>query len=283
MTALPLPLVLVPATQRVGALDACLASLERSLPSGARVLIADHAAGHPQAEALARRWCDRSRLQAAYRRAPRPLGLAANIDAGLSQAGDGDVVVLLADAVATPGWLERMAQYARKDERIATVSVWSNRSELCAFPRPGEPNPVPAFPESLAEAAAASPWSECPELPAASGPCILLRRAALTRLGGLDSHSFAGEHAFDDYSRRAAAMGWKNVLCPAAYVVREPAPPMLVGDMEDLGPLLSRWPDYQEQVARFILADPLRPLRERLQSRMDELARRGPQADLFAR
>ena len=283
MTALPLPLVLVPATQRVAALDACLASLERTLPASARVRVLDHAAGHPQAEALARRWCDRSRMQAQYRRAPRPLGLAANIDAGLGEADDEDVVVVLAEAVATPGWLERMAQYARKDERIATVSAWSNRSELSAFPRPGEPNPVPAFPESIAEAAAAAPWSECPELPAAAGPCILLRRAALRRLGGLDSHSFAGEHAFDDFSRRAAAMGWRNILCPAAYVVRQPAPPMLVSALDDLGPLLSRWPDYQEQVARFILADPLRPLRERLQARIDELARGGPQADLFAR
>ena len=75
MTALPLPLVLVPATQRVAALDACLASLERTLPAGARVLVADHAAGHPQVEALAQRWCARSRTAAEYRRAPRPLGL----------------------------------------------------------------------------------------------------------------------------------------------------------------------------------------------------------------
>lgn len=283
MTALPLPLVLVPATQRVAALDACLASLERTLPAGARVLVADHAAGHPQVEALAQRWCARSRTAAEYRRAPRPLGLAANIDAALADTGDDDVVVMLADAVATPGWLERMAQYARKDERIATVSAWSNRSELCAFPRPGEDNPVPAFPEQIAEAAAAAPWSECPDLPAASGPCLLLRRAALARLGALDCHSFAGEHAFDDFSRRAAAMGWRNVLCPAAYLVRQPAPPALTGGLDDLGPLLSRWPDFQEQVARFILADPLRPLRDRLQARMDELARGGPQADLFAR
>ena len=281
MTALPLPLVLVPATQRVAALDACLASLERSLPANARVLVADHAAGHPQAEVLARRWCDRSRLDARYRRASRPLGLAANIDAALAETGDQDVVLLMADAVATPGWLERMARYARKDERIATVSTWSNASELTAFPRAGEDNPVPTFPEAIAEAAAAAPWNDSPELPSASGPCLLLRRAALARLGGLDTHSFAGAHAFDDFSRRAAAMGWRNVFCPAAYVVRQPTLATSLPGPDDLGPLLSRWPDFQEQVARFILADPLRPLRERLQARIDELARSGPQRDLF--
>lgn len=283
MTTFPLPLVLVPATQRVSALDACLASLERTLPAQARVLIVDHAAGHPQAESLARRWCDRSRMQAEYRRAARPLDLAANIAAGLADAGGADVAVMLADGIATPGWLERLAQYARKDDRIATVSAWSNRSELTAFPRAGEDNPVPSFPESVSEAAAAAPWNECPDLPAASGPCFLLRGAAIASLGGLDSHSFAGEHAIEDFSRRAAAMGWRNVLCPAAYVVRQPGPLSSPGAGDDLAPLLARWPDYQEAVARFIMSDPLRLLRERLQARMDELARSGPQADLFAR
>lgn len=279
MTALPLPTVIVPATQRVAALDACLASLERTLPASARVLIADHAAGHPQAESLARRWCDRSRLDASYRRHARPLSLSANMDAAITECGD-DVVVLQSDAVATPGWLERMAQYARKDAGISTVSAWSNCGGLASFPRPGEDNPVPEFPEAIAEAAAAAPWGEAPELPAATGPCVLLRRAALDRLGGLDTHSFAGEHALDDFCRRAAAMGWRNVLCPAAFMVRQPATgPSLLGD--DLGPLVARWPDYQELVARFILSDPLRAFRERLQARMDELARSGPQRDLF--
>jgi GT2 family glycosyltransferase len=279
MTAQPLPTVIVPASQRVGVLDACLASLERTLPANARVLIADHAAGHPLVESLARRWCDRSRLDASYRRHPRPLGLSANMDAAIGECRD-DVVLLQADAVATPGWLERIAQCARRDARIATVSAWSNRGELASFPRPGEDNAVPEFPEAIAEAAAAAPWGDSPDLPAATGPGVLLRRAALDRLGGLDTHSFAGEHALEDFSRRAAAMGWRNILCPAAYLVRQPASgPTLPAD--DLGPLIARWPDYQEQVARFILADPLRTLRERLLSRMDELARGGPQRDLF--
>ena len=173
-----------------------------------------------------------------------------------------------------------MAQYARKDASIATVSAWSNRGELASFPRPGEDNPVPEFPEAIAEAAAAAPWG------AAAGTADRRRprRAAAPRCArpawrpGHDS--FAGEHALDDFCRRAAAMGWRNILCPAAYLVRQPAAgPTLLAD--ELGPLVARWPDYQEQVARFILADPLRSLRERLLARMDELARGGPQRDLF--
>ena len=281
MTALPLPVVVVPVTPRVAALDACLGSLERSLPSSARVLIADQGGGDPQAEALAQRWCDRSRVSASYRKMPEPCSFAANLDAALAECAADDVVVLQADAVTTPGWLERLAQYSRKDPRIATVSAWSNRGELVAFPRNGDENPVPDFPEAIAEAAAAAPWTECPDLPAASGPAILFRREALTQLRGLDAISFDGERVFDDYSRRAASMGWRNVLCPAAFVVRQDAPAGAAGGRDDLGSLLARWPDYQEQVARFLLGDPLRALRDRLLARIDELARSGPQRDLF--
>ncbi len=280
MTALLLPSVVVPVAYSVAALDACLASLERTLPSAAHVLVADHADGDPLAEALARRWCDRSRLDAEYRRADTTLSLAANINAAIA-GGDRDVVVLQADAVSTPGWLERLAQYSRKQANIATVCAWSNRGELASFPRPGEDNPVPEFPEAIAEAAAAAPWNECPELPAASGPCVLIRRAALGQLGALDAQSFDGERAIDDFCRRAATMGWRNILCPAAYVVRQPAVLGIGHVQDDLSVLVSRWPEYQEQIARFILSDPLRGLRERLQARMDELAKSGPQRDLF--
>ena len=36
----------------------------------------------------------------------------------------------------------------------------------------------------------------------------------------------------------------------------------------------------EERIARYILADPLRPLRERLLARLDVAARGGPQGDL---
>ena len=280
MSALSLPIVIVPVSRTPAELDACLAALERTLPNAAQVLVTDHAGNDPAGEVLARRWCDRSRLDAEYRRSSAPLTFSQNIDLALANS-DRDVVVLQADAVATPGWLERLAQYARKDDAIATVSAWSNRGELASFPRAGEDNPAPAFPDAIAEAAAAAPWSEIPELPAASGPCVLLRRSALRQLGGLDTSSYDGERALDDFCRRAATMGWRNILCLAAYVVRQPALAASATQHDDLTALVARWPDYQEQVARFILSDPLRPMRDRLQSRIDELAKSGPQRDLF--
>jgi GT2 family glycosyltransferase len=276
-----LPTVIVPVFNALAGLDACLAALERNLPTGAAVLLADDASSDPQVEPLARTWCQRSRLAARYIRNPERLGLAANCDAALADVGDADVVLLGSDAVVSSGWLQQLARCAEREPGSASIMPWSNDAELCSFPQPGEANAPPAFPEAIAEAAASIDWNVCPEVPTAAGPCVYLRRDAIAQMGGLDAASFSGARAVDDFCRRAVANGWRNVLCPSAFVSRVAVDAASSGAGEELSRLLARWPDYQEQVAKHILADPLRPLRERLLARIDELARGGPQRDLF--
>lgn len=276
-----LPTVLVPVFNSLAGLDACVASLDRTLPAGSPVLIADDASSDPNLESMARGWCERSRLDARYVRRERRIGLAANCDAAIRDADGDDIVLLKPDAIATTGWLQRLARCADSEQRSAAIVPWSNHADLCSFPHFGEANPPPEFPEAVVEAAASVAWTECPELPTAVGPCMYLRRAALRQVGGLDIDTFTGARAMDDFCLRASAMGWSNVLCPAAFVVSHGDESSLGIVGEELSRLIGRWPDYQERMARFIMADPLRPLRERLQERIGEIARSGPQRDLF--
>ena len=276
-----LPTVLVPVFNSLAGLDACVASLDRTLPAGSPVLIADDASSDPNLESMARGWCERSRLDARYVRRERRIGLAANCDAAIRDADGDDIVLLKPDAVATTGWLQRLARCASSEQRSATIVPWSNHADLCSFPHFGEANPPPEFPEAVVEAAASVAWTECPELPTAVGPCMYLRRAALRQVGGLDIDTFTGARAMDDFCLRASAMGWSNVLCPGAFVVSHGDESSLGIVGEELSRLIGRWPDYQERMARFIMSDPLRPLRERLQARIGELSRSGPQRDLF--
>lgn len=276
-----LPTVVVPVFNSVAGLDACVASLDRTLPAGCAVLVVDDASSDPRVEALARGWCQRSPLSASYLRRESRLGLARNLEAALAGFADADIVVLDADSVATPGWLQQISAQAARAPRTATLSPWSNGVGLCSFPRFADGNPVPDFPEAIADAAGQLASEPCPELPSVAGPCLFLRREALRQLGGLDGRSFAGTAALEDFSRRAAAMGWSSQPCPSAFVVSLPAsgPAEIVAQAQ--ASLATRWPACHDDVARFILADPMRPLRERLQARIDELARSGPQRDLF--
>ena len=280
-----LPTVVVPVYNALDDLDACLASLERSLPGGSPVLLADDASTDPRIGPMARGWCERSRLDAHYVRREHNLGFPANCNAAFAETGDADLVLLNSDTVTTAGWLERIARCAASDPRIATITPWSNNAEICSFPRFCEDNPVPEQPESLAEAAAGLE-PHYPELPTAVGFCMYLRRDALVRLGGFDAATFGrGYGEENDFCLRAAAMGWRNVLCDTAYVVHRGGasfgPVGLAPNGDNLARLLARWPDYNERIARFIMADPLRPHRLRLQERIEALARSGPQRDLF--
>ncbi len=284
---LALPTVIVPVFNAVRALDACLASLERTLPEASRVLIADDASSNPNVELLARGWCQRSRLATRYCRRTDNLGLLANCNAAFEETGDADVVLLDADTLATSGWLQQLARCAASDARIATITPWSNHGDLCSYPQFCQSNRAPDFPDSIAEAAVGLASVDFPELPGTAGFCLFVRRQALRQVGDFDAGTFARSRAGqNDFCRRAAAMGWRNVLCPNAYVVRniEAGSDSRAQEPEGgkMQSLLARWPDYQEAMARFILSDPLAPLRQQLAERIERLEHSGPQRDLFA-
>lgn len=280
-----LPTVVVPVFNALDALDACLAALERTLPAGSVVLVADDASPDPRVRELAEAWCGRSALAARYLRRERNLGFPGNCNAAFADTGEADVLLLNSDTVPAGDWLARIARCAASDARIASITPWSNNAEICSLPVFCEANPAPADPGAWATAAAgAAPVY--PDLPTAVGFCMYLRRAALRQLGGFDADTFgAGYGEENDWCLRASAMGWRHVLCDDAFVVHQGgasfAPLGQVPGGDNLARLLARWPDYNERIARYILADPLRPLRERLLARLDVAARGGPQGDLF--
>lgn len=281
-----LPTVVVPVYNALGPLDACLASLDRTLPEGTAVLVADDHSSDPRIPPLVEAWCGRTRLAARHVRRERNLGFPANCNAAFDDTGDEDLVLLNSDTVATRGWLQQITRCAASDPRIATITPWSNNAEICSFPRFCEDNPPPEQPDAIAEAAAGLSPATYPELPTAVGFCMYLRRAALRQLGGFDAQTFGrGYGEENDFCLRVAAMGWRNVLCETAYVVHlgaaSFAPLELSPGGENLARLVARWPDYNERIARFIMADPLAPLRQRLSERLLALAAAGPQRDLF--
>lgn len=281
-----LPTVVVPVYNALDDLDACLASLDQTLAPGAQVLVADDASTDPRVAVLLAGWRERSPLDARVVTRAANLGFPANCNAAFAETGEADVVLLNSDAIATPGWLEQLARCAASDARIASISPWSNNAEICSFPRFCEDNPAPEHPAAVAEAAATMGPPQYPDLPTTVGFCLYLRRAALRQLGGFDAQTFgSGYGEENDWCLRAAAMGWRNVLCDSAYVLHRGgasfAPLGLAPNGENLARLLARWPDYNERVARFIMADPLAPLRQRLAERLQALAAAGPQRDLF--
>ena len=273
-----LPLVLLPVGSDDDALDACLAALDAHTPVGTRVWLADDASAGPRGYAIIERWMARTRLRADYTRRQRGVGEVAHLSEALAACDGMDVAVLAPDAVPLPGWLDRMAASLQADLAIGSVTPWSNAGEVAAWPRIGEIAPMPIEPLRLAHAAAHMP-ALLPELPAAVGHAVLLRGSARARVGGLDVDSYGSWYAaLIDLSLRLAGLGWRNVLCDAAFVARRAEGIPADGDMDRLA---VRWPDWHARLAQFLMRDPLRGSREQLSQLLGTMAPPDPQGDLF--
>jgi len=286
MSSSPQSVIVVPVFNAFEALDICLGSLLRTLPKAAKVLLADDASTDPRIPELLAQFKQGAKFSVEIARREKNLGFPANCNAAFVETGDSDVLLLNSDTVFTAGCLEKIIQCASSDDKIATVTPWSNNAEICSYPKFCENNPVPDNLDLLAEAAALLPNDKLPELPTAMGFCMWIRRAAIKQCGDFDVRTFGrGYGEENDFCRRVAAMGWRNVMCVNAYVAHGGSAsfgPLGLGPGGDnLQRLLIRWPDYHEQVARFILEDPLRELREQFSANILGIQNKGPQGDLF--
>ena len=279
VTGVDAPIVVVPVGADDAALDACLAALESATPAGTRVWLADDAQAGPRGYAIIEHWLANTALKADYTRRQRSIGEVAHLHEVLGACGEVDVAVLAADAQPLPGWLGQLASCLHGDGAIATATPWSNAGEAVAWPRIGEINPVPPDPERLAHAAMSMPATR-PELPAAVGHAVLLRGSAHRRAGGLDLASYGSWYAaLIDLSLRLSGLGWRNVLCESAFVVRVGEGGPGDGDMDRIG---VRWPGWHARLASFLMHDPLRVARGQLMTLLEAVEPLPPQADLFA-
>lgn len=278
MDAAALPIVLVPVGVDEDALDACLAALDAGTPPGTRVWLADDAQAGPRGLAIIQRWLARTALQAAHTRREHALGEVAHLDQALSACGDGDVALLAPDAKPAPGWLVQLAACLARDAAIASATPWSNAGELASWPRTGELAPIPDDLPRMARACAAMPPLH-PELPAAVSHAVLLRGSARRMAGGLDAHSYGSWYAaLIDLSLRLSGLGWRNALCETTFVarVRESLPADGDGDR-----LAARWPAWNSRLAGWLMRDPLRDTRRRLQACVEATAAPPSQRGLF--
>jgi GT2 family glycosyltransferase len=282
-----LPTVVVPVFNAYAELAECLVSLERTA-GAAEVLLLDDASTDRRVPALLERWCAAAPRRL-WRRQERNRGFVATANLG-AELARGDIVLLNSDTRTTPGWLEALARCLASDPRIASATPWTNNGEIVSLPDFCRANPPPAEPdrvaERLAELMRAKPvLAVYPELPTAVGFCMAVPRRALDAFGLFDEAAFArGYGEENDFSLRAAAAGWRNVLCPDAYVVhhggRSFGPLGLRPDEASMRRLLRKHPGYAELVADWIEADPLAALRSAVLAACGDTLRPASSADL---
>ncbi|MFO1493637.1 MAG: glycosyltransferase [Lysobacterales bacterium] len=262
--------IVIPVYNAAPLLARCLTALDRWTDAGeARVWVIDDASPDPAIQPLLQDWRARSPLAPTVLRNAQNLGFVGSVNRGMRESR-ADVLLLNADTEVTPGWLPRM-RAPLADPRVATVTPFSNNAEICSWPEFCRAHPVPSDSEVIAAAFAGEP-PEWIDLPTAVGFCMLIRRATLDAIGDFDQATFGrGYGEENDFCLRAAGHGWRNVIATDAYVVHAGggsfAPLGLKPGGDNLQRLLARYPGYNAQVAAFIAADPLAPIRARVAAR----------------
>lgn len=198
---------------------------------------------------------------------PANLGFIRSVNRALRRLPDGDVVLLNADTIVAPGWLDRLAVAAHQPG-IGTVTPLSNNGELVSVPRPFRSLPIPSRERIEAiDAACATRFSgQVAEMPNGVGFCLYLTRAARSAAGLLDAERYDRGYLEEvDYCLRVREAGLRNVAALDVFVGHEggvsfgPEKRGLV--RRNAAALARRWPSIHAETDAFVAADPLAAVR----------------------
>ena len=268
-------LVCVPVYGGFDSVQRCLAALANSrVNTEFRTLIIDDASPDERiAPLLNDHALSHKNVQARHNAINR--GFTWNVNqAFVAARADEHIVLLNSDALVTTGWLDQMLadveRAATHQSAIGTVTPFSNNATICSFPDFSRAWPVPDFDERerIAGALRNSP-SEPIDLPTGVGFCMLISAACRAKVGTFDVENFPrGYGEENDFCMRAAATGFRNVLCTNAYVAHEGG----VSFSESTQALMkiggerlqALHPSYDAEVSAWIADDPAKARREQI-------------------
>lgn len=273
-TSAPFPLIdiIIPVYRDLAITQACIDSVLASvLPDDTHIIVVEDASPEPELKSYCESLATFAAITVIHHEKNR--GFVASVNEGMRLHSDSDVVLLNSDTRVANDWLCRIQAAAWSEEKIASVTPFSNNASICSFPLPNQANALPEGVDlqALDQLFAEVNRGEIIELPTAVGFCMYIRRDCLNQVGYFDEISFGrGYGEENDFSLRAQEAGWKNIIADNVFVWHEGS--VSFGEdrhelMQRGGSLLSaRYPDYAQSVRQFIARDPLSPLRAHIQN-----------------
>ncbi len=198
----------------------------------------------------------------------RNLGFVATVNRGMQLHPGRDILLLNSDTTVANDWLDRLVRCAYGTNRIGTVTPLSNNATICSYPRFCEDNPLPqgVTAAELDRLAAVTNQGRFVDLPTAVGFCMYIRRDCLTETGLFDVERFGkGYGEENDFSLRAAAKGWRNVLAADVFVYHAGSVSFAQGAtlLRESGvrALVERYPHYPALICWHVARDAALPYR----------------------
>ena len=149
------------------------------------------------------------------------MGFSANVNKGMCQSKDRDVILLNSDTVVTAGWVEKITACAYLEENTGTVTPLSNSATLCSVPVMCQDNKVP---ENVTIDEYAALIERCslkryPRITVAVGFCMFIKRCVIDDIGLFDAEIFGrGYGEENDFCNRAEQAGYHHVMCDDTFI-----------------------------------------------------------------
>lgn len=211
------------------------------------------------------------------------MGFVKTANEGMQMFAGNDVIILNSDTRVTAGWVEKLqrAAYSRSD--IATVTPFSNNATLCSIPVFLEDNRIPIeFDiQSFGDFIENVSLRYYPELPTAVGFCMYIKRPVLQDIGLFDEESFGkGYGEENDFCWRARRKGYRHILDDATFIYHKGGESFtqtqkVGGEQRAIALLDTMHPDYLPVIFKFIKDNPLKPIHDYINIRLDLFRRKG--------
>lgn len=194
-------------------------------------------------------------------------GFVKNANKGLAYAKGRHVVLLNSDTVCTSNFASIMCQAFSTNLKIASVTPMTNAGEIANTPNIFEE--VPQLDNDFAISAAdllskltslrnVNTW---PEIPTGVGFSMAINGNHISEIGFFDEIFSPGYGEENDWSIRAKKLGYRNLLCPIAYVHHNHGSSF--GNRKqalvkrNLEILNEKYPSYANEIRIFQANDPL--------------------------
>ncbi|MGB3071268.1 MAG: methyltransferase domain-containing protein [Ottowia sp.] len=196
------------------------------------------------------------------------LGFVGTVNRGMALSDAHDALLLNSDAEVANDWLDRIRAAAYCDQKVASVTPFSNNATICSYPRFCADNELPEGWDTArldALFAKANP-GQVVDVPTGVGFCMYIRRDALQAVGLFDVENFGkGYGEENDFCIRAAGSGWRNLHLLDTFVRHAGGVSFGAGktprERAAMETLRRLHPRYESDVMRFVQADPARSAR----------------------
>ncbi len=239
-----------------------------------RVLLLDDCSTDGRVKALLRALSEHEQEGFRIEENSQNIGYLKTVNKGMRLV-ESDVILLNTDTVVTSGWARKMRACAYSEDRIATVTPFTNNGGMCSIPEFLKNNEIPEgfTVDSFAECVEKCSRNCYPELVTAVGFCMYVRRNIIDEIGYFDEVTFEKGYGEEvDFSFRAKGRGYKNVLCDNTFVFHKGRASFLETQdalLEKNNKLVAeKYPDLWMAIALFERSNPLKGLHDELKAEM---------------